>query len=64
MNNRDNLTEIETPAFICDTDLLIKSLDFHKKLTDECNCKLLFPLKTFTVVEILKYIQNGKEKHF
>ncbi len=58
MNNRDNLTEIETPAFICDTDLLIKSLDFHKKLTDECNCKLLFPLKTFTVVEILKYIQR------
>ena len=50
-----DLEKIKTPAFICDIDLLIENLKFHRKLTEDCNCRLLFSLKTFTIIEILKY---------
>lgn len=53
-----DLEKIKTPAFICDINLLIENLKFHKKLTEDCNCRLLFSLKTFTIIEILKYIQK------
>lgn len=53
-----DLEKIKTPAFICDIDLLIENLKFHRKLTEDCNCRLLFSLKTFTIIEILKYIQK------
>lgn len=56
--NIKNLNEIKTPAFICNTDLLIKNLIFHKKITKKSNCKLLFSLKTFTIIEFLKDIQK------
>ena len=58
MNVEYNLKEIKTPAFICDIDTLIKNLEFHRKMANESGCKLLFSLKTFTIVEILKYIQK------
>lgn len=58
MSTKHTLKNINTPAFVCDLTSLTKTLEFHKKLAQESGCKLLFSLKTFSVVDVLKYIQK------
>ena len=59
MNSEKYITsEIETPAFICDLDIINKTLYFHKEIAEKSGCKILFSLKSFTIIEILKYIQK------
>lgn len=47
-----------TPAFVYDEDSILKKINTLSKLKRESDCKILFPLKTFSFFHALKIIAN------
>ena len=45
-----------TPAFVYDEDVILSKLNILTKIKNEFNCKILFPLKTFSFFNALKTI--------
>ena len=50
--------ELHTPAFVYDENAILKNLGILSKISKQTNCRVLFPIKTFSISDALDLIAS------
>lgn len=59
INVINTIAELRTPAFVYDENSILESLEILSRTINQSDCKIIFPLKTFSIIDALYLIASN-----